>query len=237
MTFLEHLLELRSKILLSAVSVGIGALVSHYYHQEIIDILLRPIADQKLFFLSPLDPLFFVLKIDLYGGGILALPIINWSIFSFVRPAMTRSGWLFFSSLYFMATALIIGGLAYAYFFIVPASLKFLLSINIPGIENMITATSYLNFFLAQSFIVAVVSQIPLFVIAGSAIGALNTKVLASQRGYIYIAGLIALAIMTPTSDIFSLGMVAAPACLIFEGSLVVARMMKRFRRPTKLAR
>lgn len=235
-TFLDHLLELRSKVLLSVLSIGLGAAVAHYFHENLIAFFLRPLHGQQLIFLSPLDPLFFILKIDLSVGVILALPVLNWAIFSFVRPAMKGSSWLLFSTVYGSAGVLILAALAYAYFVMVPMSLGFLLSIKLPGTENMITANSYLGFLLVQTFIVAVLFQIPLFVVAGTYIQAFTIETLASKRRYIYVGGIIGLAIITPTTDLFNLAFVALPAWAIFEGSLSASRIIGWYSRSRVMA-
>ena len=229
MTFFDHLLELRSKILISVLAIGLGAGVAHYFHEPLIGFFLRPLHGQQLFFLSPLDPLFFILKIDLFIGLILALPVLNWAIFSFIRPAMKASSWLLFSTVYCAAAVLILAGLAYAYFVMIPMSLGFLLSISVPGTENMITANSYLSFLLVQSLIVAILFQIPLFIIAGTYIQAFKIETLTAKRRYIYVGGLIGLAVITPTTDLFNLCVVAVPAWTIFEGSVVAARVVNWF--------
>jgi sec-independent protein translocase protein TatC len=230
-TFFDHLIELRSKILVSCFAVVVGALVAHWFHEALIAFLLRPVSGEKLLFLSPLDPLFFILKVDVFAGCILALPVINWCAFSFVKPAMRRSSWFLLSTLYGMAAALAASGLAYAYYVMVPISLTFLLSIHVDGTANMITATSYLNFLLVQSLITAIIFQIPLFFVACAAIGAFPMSAIASKRRHIYVIGLIALAVLTPTTDIFNLCVVALPALLIFEGSLVAGRVIESLRR------
>ena len=108
----------------------------------------------------------------------------------------------------------------------VPISLNFLLGIKIPGVTNLITATSYLNFLLAQSLIMALLFQIPLFIVAGAYIGALEMRTLASKRRYIYVIGLTVLAILAPSPDLFSFGIVAIPALIMFEGSLIAGRLV-----------
>lgn len=231
MTFWDHLSELRSKLLISFAAVFIGAMIAHYFHEELIAFLLHPIASRELFFLSPLDPLFFILKIDLFFGCILALPVVNWGIFSFLRPAMKESNWLVLSIFYIVAAFLILCGLAYAYFVMAPISLQFLLSIDIAGIDNMITANSYLSFLLSQSLIIALVFQIPLFIVIGAYIDAFTPATIARKRPYVYVIGLTALAILTPTADVINLCLVSIPALIIFEISLIVARTIARVRR------
>lgn len=229
-TFWDHLAELRTLLLRSVFAVVIGALVAHIYHETLIALLLQPVRGTELIFLSPLDPLLFILKVDLAAGGILALPVISWIVFSFLKPAVERRHWLRFCLLFGLAAVLLLIGLTYAYLITVPLSLAFLTSISIAGIGNMITASSYLSFLLLQLLLMAVVFQTPLFVLAGVSMGAFSVATLASHRRLIYLAGLIVLAVLTPTTDLVSLGMVTIPAALVFEGSLVAGCLWVRIR-------
>ena len=149
-TFWDHIGELRWKILLSLVVTLVWAVIAHFYYPDILHFILKPVKESKLVFLSILDPLVFIFKIDLFSGLILASPLISWAIFSFIKPAMTKAVWYKLIGLYICSVILAFGGLSYVYFVVLPISLKFLVSIIIPGIENTITAQSYLNFILIQ---------------------------------------------------------------------------------------
>lgn len=229
-TFFDHLAALRSKLLLCFFAVVVGAGIAHAFHVTIIATLLMPVRGQSLVFLSPLDPLVFIFKIDLVAGLLLALPVISWSTLSFLRPAMRPVRWTAFCAVFTLAAVLLLAGLAYSYLVVVPLTLRFLLSISVAGIGNMLTASSYLSFLLLQLLLMAALFQIPLFILAGVWIGAFDPSALAAKRRYIYVGGLIALAVVTPTTDVFSLGVVAVPALFIFEGSLLAARVVGRFR-------
>lgn len=103
----------------------------------------------------------------------------------------------------------------------IPISLKFLVSIKIPGIENNFSAEKYIEFFITQLIIITSVFQIPVVITGGSYFGLLKTKIIRKKRRYVYMVILIALAIMTPTTDIFSLSIIFIPCLIIFEISLL----------------
>jgi sec-independent protein translocase protein TatC len=224
-TFVDHLRELLRKLLLCFLAIALGALVAHYYHEQLIAFLLTPLHDRKLFFLSPLDPLFFVLKVDFLTGSLLALPVLSWSVLSFVKPAMKASSWFLFSLLYGIAAVSITVGLAYGYFIVLPRTLGFLLSIHVAGVDNMITANSYLGFLLVQALVISALFQIPLFILGGLHIHAFKITTLAAKRRSIYLIGLLALTFVSPP-DLLSFGSLAIPACLLFEGSVLAARII-----------
>ncbi len=226
MTFWDHVGELRSRIMWAFFALLGGVILAHYYHEPLIEFILRPMKDNQLFFLSPLDPLLFILKIDFVFGLIIAFPIISCIFFSFLKPAMREITWLLFAGIYTLIATTIFIGLSYVYFIVAPIALDFLLSINVPGTVNMITATSYVNFILVQAFIIAIIFQIPLIVVAGVYMDFFDVRSLASKRKYIYVAGLILCAIITPTADIFNLATVSVPAVIMFETSLVLGRII-----------
>jgi sec-independent protein translocase protein TatC len=211
-TFFDHLAELRSKLLWCVIALFLGAGIAHVRHEAIISLLLRPAGGAELVFLSPLDPLLF----------------IRWSVLSFLKPAMHSSRWLLFCLVFCVAAVLLLVGLAYAVLVIVPISLGFLTSITVSGIGNMLTAGSYLSFLLLQLLLMAALFQIPLFVLAGVWVGALDPAMLARKRRYIYLGGMVVLAFVTPTTDLLSLGLVVGPASVIFEGSLIAGRVVQR---------
>lgn len=228
---LEHVGELRKKIFVALFAFIAGASVAHYFHKEIIAFLLKPIGSQHLVFLSPLDPLFFILKIDSITGIVIAFPVLIWCIFSYVMPALPTRAKSLVAFFYITSTLLVVAGLAYAFFITIPLSLKFLFSITVPGIENTITAQNYIGFYIAQALIILVIFQVPIVIIGGIMLGAFKTTTLARKRRIIYLIVIIALSILTPTTDIFSLGIVLIPCLVIFEVSLIGGRMVEFFKR------
>lgn len=219
---LEHIGELRRRLFVALLAFIVGAAVAHAYHDRIISYILKPVEGGKLVFLSPLEPLFFILKIDFIAGLVIAFPVIFWCIFSYVKPALPARGRMTLYIASFTSLILLASGLLYAYFVTIPLSLRFLFSIIIPGVENIITMESYLGFFFAQGLIIMLVFQIPIIIMTGLSLGLFSVKWLSKKRRYVYLVGTIALAVLTPTTDVFSLGIVLVPTIVIFEFSLIV---------------
>ena len=204
-SILEHVGELRRKLLIALGAFVVGAVISHIFHKEIIAFLLQPAGGQNLIFLSPLEPLFFIFKIDSIGGIIIAFPIIIWSLFSYISPALSKKANNLVFFFYVTSTLLLFISLIYAFFVTIPISLKFLFSIDIVGIENNFSVEKYLGFLITQAFIIMAVFQLPILIIGGVYLGLIKTKLLASKRRYIYFILLVALAFITPTADVFIL--------------------------------
>lgn len=227
----EHIDELRKKILIALIVFAVGVTIAHVFNAEIIEFLLKPANTQKLIFLSPLEPLFFIFQIDLIGGFIFSFPVMLWLLFSYISPAFSdkiNKKIIFF---YIASTLLLIIGLFYAFFVVAPISLKFLFSITIPGIENSFSTQKYLSFFITQAIIVIMVFQVPIVIIGGVYLKILKTKFLAVKRKFIYLGLLIALAVITPTTDLFSLAILFAPCIIIFEISLMIGRLIEKFQK------
>lgn len=228
---LEHVGDLRRKLIISLTSIVLGAIITHFFHEEVINFLLEPTNGQRLIFLSPLEPLFFIAKIDLISGFIFSLPVIVWSFLSYISPALPKKVYKLLLLVYISSVILTVSGLLYAFLVTIPISLKFLFSINIPGIQNQISAQSYINFFITQTLIIAAIFQIPIIIISGIYINAFKTKNLKNKRKYIYLISIILLAIITPTTDIFSLIIILLPFLFIFEISLFLGFIIEFLKR------
>jgi sec-independent protein translocase protein TatC len=225
----EHVGELKKKIFIAFFAFIIGAIITHLFNPEITNFLLKPSNGQNLIFLSPLDPLLFIFKIDFMGGFIISFPVILWSIFSYINPALPLKIRKTISLFYFVSALLLFLGLIYAFFVTIPLSLRFLFSISIPGISNSFSAEKYLSFFITQAIIVMIVFQVPVLVTGGVYLEFFKTKFLSSKRRYIYLILIISLAIITPTTDIFSLLIILVPCIFIFEISLIIGKLIERF--------
>ena len=223
----EHVGDLRKKLLIAVLAFTIGVIIAHIFNKEITALLLKPAGDQKLIFLSPLEPFLFIFKIDFIGGFILSFPIIIGCIFSYINPILSKRVSNIVVFFYVTSTFLLFAGLLYAFFIMIPITLKFLFSIKIPGIENSFSVEKYMSFLITQAIIIMSVFQLPVIIIGGISIGLLKTKIFKNKRRQIYIILLIALAIITPTTDVFSLSVVFIPCMIIFEISLLGGKIVE----------
>jgi sec-independent protein translocase protein TatC len=227
----DHISELRKKIFIALIAFVVGAIIAHIFHKEIIAFLLQPTDGQNLIFLSPLEPLFFIFKIDCITGIVISFPVIIWCILSYITPAFSKRNANLLIFFFIISILLLITSLLYAFLVTIPVSLKFLFSIVIYGIQNQISAQSYINFYIAQTLIIMIIFQVPILIIGGINLKAFKIETLAKKRGYIYTAITIALAIITPTVDIFSLLIVLIPCLIIFEISLIGGKIVEFLKR------
>jgi sec-independent protein translocase protein TatC len=227
LTVWEHVAELRRYVFLSVVSVLLYGSLTHAYRNELVALLLEPLGEgARLQFLSPLDPLMFILTLDLMGGVLLSLPVILWSAYRFLAPALPRvSGW---QVLFVLLACMVLGAgaLAYGYLVAVPVTLAVLTGLTLPGTEAAFTAKGYLSFLFTMLFMLVLVFELPLVMVALSRLGLLDPRLLARKRGYVYLGLLVGVAVVTPTTDLISLGLILLPTYAVFELGLVGARMV-----------
>ncbi len=227
----EHIAAFR-KVLLYIIGFFLVCVsVVHYFRNELIGFLLHPLGKtiSALQFLSPLDPLYFILKIDFIFGVILCLPITTILLWRYVSPAVTIVWWqimlVFTASMLLSITA---GG--YSYMVVVPLILKFMNSIVIPGTVIAFTAQGYLNFILSTTIILVAIFQIPLFLMATISMNIIQPTMITKNRSSVYLAIIVACAIITPTTDILTLILVTAPCIITTELGLVLGVWVKNKR-------
>jgi sec-independent protein translocase protein TatC len=228
-TFFEHVTVLR-KTLLAAVGLVIAASATvHFFREPIIGFLLAPLGSEPapLQFLSPLDPLFFILKIDFTLGLLISLPILFYLGWRFIAPASRAPTW---AALIIIGITSImgLGGAAYAYHVVIPIVLEFMNTLIIAGTTPAYTATGYLSFLLSVTTLLVLVFQIPLVIVLTTMLGLLNPNHITERRAYVYTGTVVAAAIITPTTDVITLTLVSLPAIVVTEVGVFVARWFHR---------
>ena len=235
MTFLDHLHELRGRLFwvglwFMAASVAVYPLFDH-----IVRLLTAPLEGKQLYYLTPAGGLSFIIKICMYIGAILVLPVIIYHLFQFVSPVM-KPVYRRAVITYTLASAVLaVCGVAFAYYACLPAALHFLTRINIDQINSLLTVDSYVSFVFAYVLAGALLFQIPLVLLIINSITPLKpTQVLSYQRHVIVIAFVVA-AILTPTPDVINQTIMALPIIAMYQLG-VVAVWAKNRRRQMRTA-
>jgi len=229
LTIWEHIVALKRVVFIAVGSLLLSASLVHWQREIIINFLLVPLGPggPVLQFLSPLDPLYFILKIDFTLGFLIILPLLLTLLWRYVSPAMSVRWWIPLLIIN-VASALALLAAAYAYYLVTPLILGFMASIIIPGTTAAFTASGYLDFLLTTTFILVVIFQLPLIIIAAVGTKLLNPTQITENRPYVYVGAITIAAIVTPTTDILTLGLVAAPAIVAVEVGVGVARLIFR---------
>lgn len=223
----EHIAHLRRTILWGVAVVVIAASLVLVYREPVIDFSLRPLGDtsEPLQFLAPLDPLFFILKVDFTLGLLISMPIVLYLVGRFLFPTASPSRFVVVISL---GTIVVLCGLgaAYSYLVVVPIILNFMTSITVAGTVTNLTAHGYLNFLLSTTTLLSLVFQTPLIIALLSYLHIINPYTLRKKRAHAYVGILIATAVISPTTDVISLGLVALPTIVVFEVGVMIGSLL-----------
>jgi sec-independent protein translocase protein TatC len=219
-TLVEHLDELRSRLIVSLLAVGVAFPFTYYFHETLIDWLMRPLPDDRnLVTLGVAEPFTTALKVSFYAALALAFPVLVWQAWSFFAPAVEEGRQRIVARFVAFATALFAGGLAFAYFVILPPALRFLTNFDEELYRIDVRASYYLSFVTLMIFATGLVFQLPIFVLALVRLGILSSAQLRQNRrmGYVLLLGG---AILLPTVDPVSLALEVAPLWILFELSI-----------------
>lgn len=233
MPFLAHLGELRRRIVVSLIALGIGFGVTFSFSERIINWLSRPMP-VKLAFLEPTEPFWVNMKVALVSGGFLVLPIILYEVWAFVAPGLLPHERKFALPFVIVSTLFFYVGAAFALTVIVPFALNFLVSYKTQNLVATISVNRYVDFVLKFTIAFGIVFEVPLAITLGSRLGLVTPEFLGRNRKYAVLLCAVAAAILTPTPDAFNMLLMAGPLYLLYEVGIVAARVFGR--RPARQA-
>lgn len=228
MPLMSHLVELRSRIIKSVVAVAIGTVVGFIFYRDILELLARPYegaTDQPLAFFQPTEPFSLALRVALFGGTILASPVIIYQIWRFMGPALTQREKRYVYPLSGVIALLFGAGVVLGYFTL-PLALRVLFSFAGDLLQETVGVNFYFSF--AMRFILAfgIAFQFPVFLFAAAALGLITSETLRSQRRWAVVFVVVAAALMTPGGDPLTLLLLATPMYLLYELAILAIRFI-----------
>jgi sec-independent protein translocase protein TatC len=227
-SLVEHLGELRTRLLIALGSIAVAFVFTFIFHEHLIDWLTRPLPeDKEIVTLGVTEPFFTAIKVSLYGAFALALPVVLYQLWSFLAPAVEEHTQRIVSIFVLIATALFASGLAFAYFVVLPRAIDFLTSFDDEFYRVDIRATYYYSFVSLALVGMALVFEMPIFILALVRLRVLTADRLRSNRR-MGIFLVVVVAILLPTVDPVSLAFEVAPLLLLFEASIWLAVLMER---------
>ena len=227
-TLVEHLDELRSRLIIALAAVGVGFLVAFVFQDNILEWLEAPLPEGKtLITFGVTEPFFTSIKVSFYAGFALALPVVLWQTWSFLAPAFQEDSQRIVAVFVGIATALFAAGLAFAYWIVLPRALNFLTTYNEEFFEIEIRASYYFSFVTLGLIGFALVFQLPIFVLALVRLGVLSSATLRRNRRMGFVIVLV-VAILLPTVDPVSLAFEVVPLLLLFEMSIWASVFLER---------
>jgi sec-independent protein translocase protein TatC len=239
MTLVEHLTELRRRIVICAIAVVLGAIVGFLIYGRILHVLAHPYAEVTrnrgicgkkgcdLVATDPLAPFIVRLKVSTYTGLILALPVLLWQLWRFITPGLNPKEKRY--AIPFILSSIILflmgGAVAWLTF---PKALSFLVGIGGGDISTFFTADKYLTFVSLMIIAFGISFEFPVVLVFLMLARVLKTSTLRKYRRHAIVGITAFAAVITPSQDPYSLFFMAAPMYLFYEGSIVIGRILKR---------
>lgn len=232
---MDHVGELRRRALWCLIALLIGGVLGYRYQDQIIAWLVKPLG-QQLFYTSPTGGFDFLIKICLFFGFILAVPVIIYNLFKFISPAIPPHITYSFFKIIVVSILLALAGVAFAYFVSLPAALHFLNNFSNDQVSSLINAQEYFNFVMLYMAGFALLFQMPLVFSFINKVKPLKPARLLKQQRVVILISFIVAAILTPTPDPINQALMAAPIIALYQTSIgVVWRDNKR--QPSKKKR
>jgi sec-independent protein translocase protein TatC len=235
MPFLDHLEELRWRLIWSllALVVGVGVGFVLVLRFDLLDALQAPIAPYlkgtQLVYTHPGDPFSIVLTTALIVGTIIALPVIIYQVWGFLSPALYRHEKRIVIPLLVGAVALFAAGAAMAYFVILPVTLRFLLTFQAGSLTPMITAADYFGFATTMALALGALFELPILIVGLTALGFVRPWMLTRWRKHALVLCWVAAAVISPGDFIGTTVLMAAPLYLLYEVSIGLSTIVYRW--------
>ena len=230
MSLIDHIEELRRRLLVALIALGVGVIVSLFFGEKIVAFLTIPIGGiSKLQSIEITENLGVYMRVSLLAGVILAFPVIIYEILLFVLPGLKRSEKRFVILSIPLATLFFVGGVAFAFLVMLPAALPFLT--NFLGVQTNPRLSSYISFITNLLFWVGACFEMPLFIYVLARFGLVTPRsMLGFWRQAIVLIAILA-AVITPTVDPVNMSLMMAPLILLYFISILFAWLAGRGRK------
>ena len=241
MSFLEHLEELRRRIIHSVLSIAIGFFACWYYADRIFSLMQRPIMealhrhklDEKLVYLNPTEPFNMYLKVAFVAAVFVASPYILYQVWAFISPGLYRHEKRYVFPFMFSTVLLFVAGGYFGYRFVYPATLDFLIGYG-AQFQPMITIGEYTKLFMMVVLGMAVIFELPILVFFLSLMGIVSAGWMWRNFRYSILGIFVIAAIITPTTDVLNMCIFAAPMVVLYGLSIGVAYLVHPSRRKAR---
>lgn len=233
MTFLEHLEELRWRIIKSAIGVIIGAIIAGIFINWIMDHLLllpatRTTPPLKLQNIKPFGQFTLYMEVIIFGGMILSLPNLIYQFWKFIEPALKPGESRYIRSIVIFSSVCFLTGITFAYFVLLPTALEFFATFGSSIIDNIIAVDEYFSFIISTMLAAGLVFELPMISFFLSKIGILKPQFMRKYRKHAIVLILLIAGILTPSPDITSQLLLGVPLFILYEISIFICKYSQR---------
>ncbi|MEO8017626.1 MAG: twin-arginine translocase subunit TatC [Pseudomonadota bacterium] len=234
-TLMSHLLELRDRLMKAMLALLVAFVPAAIYANELFTLVARPLLAKlpngtTLIATSVTSPFMTPFKVAFFVSLFAAMPVVIYQIWAFVAPGLYRREKRFAVPLLVSSVLLFYVGVVFAYIVVFPLMFSYLVGTAPEGVKYIPDMTSYLDFVLTMFFAFGIAFEVPVAVVLLVLTGIVQVESLSKHRGYVIIGIFVVAAILTPP-DAISQCIMAIPMYFLYEGGLVMARVMQKMRR------
>src|SRR5882757_2729494 len=231
-TLISHLLELRDRLIRAIIAVGVAFLPCMFYSNQIFTFVATPLKEKlpkgtQLIATTVMSPFTTPFKLSLFVALFLAMPFVIYQLWAFVAPGLYRHEKRFAVPLLISSILLFYIGVVFAYFFVFPVMFQFFAATTPHGVAMMTDISAYLDFVLTMFLAFGAAFEVPIAVVLLVLTGVVRLEKLKQNRGYVLIGIFVLAAFLTPP-DAISQCIMAIPMYGLYEGGLLMARLLSR---------
>ncbi len=231
MSLVEHLTELRRRLIISAAALLVGGIIAFILYNRILSVLIGPYTDithkKRLLITDPLEGFATRLKIAGWGGLTLASPVVLWQLWRFITPGLHKKEKRYAVPFIVASIVLFLMGAAVAMLTFKPA-LKFLIGVGGTDLDPMFTPSKYLSLITLMILAFGIAFEFPILLVFLELAGVVPSKKLRKWRRPAIVVIVTVAAVITPSQDPYSLFAMAIPMYIFYEGAIVVGRVLKK---------
>jgi sec-independent protein translocase protein TatC len=236
MSFMEHLGELRTRIMWALGSAAVGLVIAFFVTDFAMRFISRPLAklNIELVFTSPTEAFWTWMKVAMVLAIFISMPAILYQVWTFVSPGLHAHEKKYAAPFIIVGSLLFLIGGAFAMLVIIPYASNFLVTFGQEkGWKPMITVASYTDFVIKFTLAFGLVFELPVVITVLAVIGVVTPQFLSKNRKYAILVNFIVAAVLTPTPDMINQTLMAGPLCLLYEVGIICARLAVRKRKST----
>jgi sec-independent protein translocase protein TatC len=230
LSFVEHLEELRKRILYALAGVGICSVIGFIFAKRVLNIIIQRTDLHSVYFFSPLEAFTTLVKVAIFIGVFISFPFILYQTWLFIGPGLTQKERGVSISYVSSGIILFFIGNLFGYFILIPFGLRFLLSFGSEYVQPLMNISKYLNYIFWCLLGSGFLFQLPLLLFFLIRLGVLDVETVTKHRPEAIVAVLIVCAFITPTGDFLTLLLISVPLLLLFELSILAARFSQKRR-------
>ncbi|MCI0449539.1 MAG: twin-arginine translocase subunit TatC [Chlorobi bacterium] len=229
MSFLDHLEELRWRLIKALIGIVAGAVICGIFIDWIMNnFLLAPATKTEppivLINLKPYGQLVLYMEVILVGGIVLSVPNLFYQLWKFIEPGLLPSERKYISWIVFFSTFCFLGGLVFAYYIMIPTALKFFAAFGTQAISNNIAINEYFSFVISVLITAGIVFELPMVSFFLSKLGILTPKFMRKYRKHALVIILLLAGILTPSPDVTSQLLLGVPLFILYELSILISK-------------